>query len=1072
MLVGTQAAVVEAVTGGGNGLRFTTAVTPQPATATPYFLRSELADALTLLTAQAPDTLQELVRRLDARLGADSPVRFRTAPVGGSPALVVDVDWHRTYSTSTPIKLDLVPGQKLAGAGAEGQASVAVAADVDVDLVVPLDEGTSLPSALQVLDTSAVSIEATASLDGSVSATIGPLSVALGNPTVGAPAAQKAQARAHYKLAFAKGAAATGGPVGLGTFLTSVGPVVNDYTGGVDCGAGESGDALALCARLPLYVSTDGETWTKPSGVPDIALRLPKTGSDLFGLTGNVSAGDPRARLSTPTTSQLADAFAALLLDFGTIGDGLDAFLALVSDGLKTASLEGKLPLVGGDLQAGSDFVGDLRTQLDALFAQIEAVNGGKLPTIADVQVFLDTKFRQALTAAGANPENFSLRLTCKLPPSDVTSLSSSAAGAVNQTYGVLAQGQSGADEVPTVLGATMAILTTATGTVTIGFDGVPAATSYLIVRSTDGGGSWQQVKKAPAGSTSAAVAADAAGAVQQIPSSRPTVSSCTGVSMVDLQGVQIRADLGTGDPNAMSGGQVVGCATLTAPGGDKPCLSGTLPLDIGIPGLSLRAARGDDGSAGGLTGRLGYRIHLAVELDRVRGFSLLTEDVDGGGGATPEIAIGAAVDLSTPGTPAAPALKAELAFLKIGVNKTGDAASLARPGFAGRLALDLRAPGARQCFTGCTVADPEARLGFADLQASTSASDVVGLRLDLAVHIEWFLKAGIASALPGVQATLAIDWATSFSPVGGTVADQSKRGGQDLQIAFKDVGISAGSFFATARTDRQADEERHRPAAAGDRHAVRTRSRCCRTCPSWRAAATSPSSRWPRPSAPLPTVPSWTSSTRSPRSSPSSTGCPAAATAWSSPSARSPSAAAWPWPPPRRPTTAAASSEPRPVCRTELKTALDNATTDPAKKSLAGAGSVAAKSGFAFPMLDNPASIFNLLMGQDIDLVDLRLRRPDPGLQLAAELRPGVRAAAGVHHAVGLGLGHRCTSRPGFDTYGIRKAFEDDPDRTALGGIAQVLDGLYFKTADDDGKPLPVSSCTARSLPVPPSAP
>jgi hypothetical protein len=71
--------------------------------------------------------------------------------------------------------------------------------------------------------------------------------------------------------------------------------------------------------------------------------------------------------------------------------------------------------------------------------------------------------------------------------------------------------------------------------------------------------------------------------------------------------------------------------------------------------------------------------------------------------------------------------------------------------------------------------------------------------------------------------------------------------------------------------------------------------------------------------------------------------------------------------------------------------------------------------------------------------------RTADARLQLAAGVRPGVRAAAGVRHAGGVGLGSlRIVA--GLDTYGIRKAVEAAQNGAPVDAV-DVLDGLFFKT-------------------------
>ena len=119
VVVGTQVGIVLARTSATQLVL--SALESTPAGATPYSFRSELADALSLLTADPPDSVQQLVKALDARLGG-SYVKFRYAEVGGAPHLVVALDWKRAYATSTPVRFD-VGSQKLAGTSGAGTAT-------------------------------------------------------------------------------------------------------------------------------------------------------------------------------------------------------------------------------------------------------------------------------------------------------------------------------------------------------------------------------------------------------------------------------------------------------------------------------------------------------------------------------------------------------------------------------------------------------------------------------------------------------------------------------------------------------------------------------------------------------------------------------------------------------------------------------------------------------------------------------------------------------------------------------------------------------------------------------------
>ena len=80
-----------------------------------------------------------------------------------------------------------------------------------------------------MLEDSSISIGAKAKLDnGVIQGVIGPLSIALGNPTAGAPATEKAQVGADLSIALAKSGAAADTPVSFSDFIGAVGVTPKD----------------------------------------------------------------------------------------------------------------------------------------------------------------------------------------------------------------------------------------------------------------------------------------------------------------------------------------------------------------------------------------------------------------------------------------------------------------------------------------------------------------------------------------------------------------------------------------------------------------------------------------------------------------------------------------------------------------------------------------------------------------------------------------------------------------------------------------------------------------------------
>ena len=132
------------------------------------------------------------------------------------------------------------------------------------------------------------------------------------------------------------------------------------------------------------------------------------------------------------------------------------------------------------------------------------------------------------------------------------------------------------------------------------------------------------------------------------------------------------------------------------------------------------------------------------------------------------------------------------------------------------------------------------------------------------------------------------------------------------------------------------------------------------------------------------------------------------------------------------------------------------------APNSFGGPTSASAKAGFSFPVFENPGSLFNLILGGDVDLVKF-----DSGpLTLAFDWRQQFGPVYAPPPVVITLHGSASVTLhivAGFDTYGIRKAFEKArAGELDLGGIGEaILQSLFFYTTDDSGKPLPVVSFT-----------
>ncbi|HEY0890942.1 MAG TPA: Calx-beta domain-containing protein [Nocardioides sp.] len=182
----------------------------------------------------------------------------------------------------------------------------------------------------------------------------------------------------------------------------------------------------------------------------------------------------------------------------------------------------------------------------------------------------------------------------------------------------------------------------------------------------------------------------------------------------------------------------------------------GTAPFDIGFPGLRLA-------SQGEITGAAGLDVRLRFGLDRDLGFYLPTD------GDTPEYAL--SVSASLPEVPTSADLTGDLAFFPITIEDVHDDG----PDVSLSAGLDL----------GSDRAD--GRLPLADLgrlQLTPSLQANAGLRLDL----QTVKPTGAPSALPTFSTTFVLDGRLGWD--GSADAPTS-----DLTLSFQDVAVDAGSL-------------------------------------------------------------------------------------------------------------------------------------------------------------------------------------------------------------------------------------------------------------------------------------
>jgi Ca2+-binding RTX toxin-like protein len=1052
IVIGTQIGIVKEVSADGKTLTMTKNWQTVPADGTPYAMRSALDDAISQLLALTPDNIQDAVKLLNKALGNDS-VKFRYLDVNGTGHLVLDVDWKRDYRVNTPIRLDLgnVNGgaRTFASADASGNAQAEVHGEIKVGLAIPLvtSAGPVDGLSLKVLEDSAITVNAKATLtDGIVKGAVGPLSIALGNPTAGAPSSEKASVKADLSLALAKPGATADTPVSFSQFIGAVDVNFNATNGTVDCGEGLDTKLMA-CATLPIYLNNTGnaDDWT---AIGPIALRVPDSTNpaDLFDLDDNLPPPDAtRKELEIP--ADLGTKLAEAILDFGNLGDGLDGYLAQIEAAFRLASFNGKLPLIGDDLQQGADFIGKLRTKLrESIWGQLPGV--GRPADSKAFEDFINSHLAAALSEVDIAAVGVEVRTTCS------ASLGTAGAPTVTPTFDpqeptaqwqykvVVYQGNgndTSGDGTPSAEGAaTGAATLNGSRTNKVTWATVEHAAGYKILRKGPGDADFKLIRKLGNVLEYTDNGSDTAADYTPV-GAAPKLSPCP-LDFIDGAFLEFTAQRGI-----VSGNQ--GCVSTNAP---KPCLGDDIPLDIGIPGLALR--QGKDGTKG-IHYDLGFALHFQLGLTKADGFFVNTHDGWGPDNkARPELQVGMAFDLPS-------SMIAELAFIKINVNKaTGTGHDPSRPLFAGAFQIDLKSTADEAgCFNGdeaaCTPDDSKI-LKFADL-GNRDLGSLFGVSLTGKFHLDWILRAEVSSAFPGVRANFQLDW--EFD-------NRDPKSGGAPAIAFKDVGINAGSFFENLLGDVIKEMKRvtgpiqpvidvlyapipvlsdlSRMAGGGDVTLITL------------AKAYSTLKGGPRLDFVdtikaivefINRLPTCDKAVEDdcfvPLGEFEVDGDKALTTSNS-------------------PTTADKMYKSRtedPDVKKNLNDANDNPASagkkvfnsDPNDKGDAD------KAGFSFPILDHPASAFNLLMGGDVTLVEFDSGPLALGFSWRQEFGP-VYAPPPVFVTLAGSASVTLRIRAGLDTYGLRKAVEALANGTKLTAL-DVLDGLFFKTVDDDGKPAPV---------------
>ncbi|NJP30986.1 calcium-binding protein [Micromonospora sp. HSS6-12] len=485
---------------------------------------------------------------------------------------------------------------------------------------------------------------------------------------------------------------------------------------------------------------------------------------------------------------------------------------------------------------------------------------------------------------------------------------------------------------------------------------------------------------------------------------------------------------------------------------GSNTCLGVNVPLDLGIPGLSLKAKKG---APDAIQARLGWKLHLDLVLDRDEGFYVPTHDGD----TSPEVQIGAAFDMTGD-------LAAQLAFIQVNATKQGT-----DPLVKAYFAIDLKgSPGEKSCFdpavaANCTPEDDDklTLAEFGDL-GSLLATD-----LTAAVNIDWKLAAAVntgdeaGSALPGISARFGLKWGLKHKQ--GELTATGANVETPLQVTFADIRLNAGDFF----------DKILKPVVDKLKTVTGPLQPIIDTL-----------------YAPIPVLSDLSKATGGPditlvwlaQQFSTLSGGPnldfihtvrevinfvnrdldCAGDDCSIPLGQflvDPARALTTEASPASAESLIKRDDPFTQAKTdaEVKSAIDTAAGTDGDKLFTPkpneTESLAAKTGFKFPVFDNPASLFGLLMGQDVELVSFDSGPLTLGFSWRQSFGP-VYAPPPVFITLAGSASVTARFIAGLDTAGIRHAIEAASDGTAVSAVG-ILDGLYFKTADDTGAAVPV---------------
>lgn len=991
----TQATIVGAQ---GDTLALAPQFTSVPADGTPYLVENELLGAVHALSGRTPVSLQEAVAAAEDSLGNDSTLDFGLVDGAGGAQLRLDLTWERSYAVARSVNLEFGEQQVIGTAGG-GELSVEATGTVTLRLLLPLTADAMLdPVDNTRIDEDASGIDLDVAIAGDpahLGASIGPVSVELGTPD------DPGSFHAGFGLAIS------------GTTGEATPSIVDFFSGGFDVSL-TNGDACdeasaILCADFPVYISGA----KAPGGNLTVTSTL-GSGDDLADVFGGTGT-----EVVMPTGLQ------AILdgtpFEFDTLAEGLQQYLFYAESALRTASNEGEMPIIGKDLQAGADFLGETRAKIDGFIA-----DHGDPTTVGGARTLLTDTLASELGIVVNGATGIQLDFTCRSalnPPAapEATAVGAEETDATNYLYKVVSTYKDASDVVhdskPSDPSNVVVNVDALTGTKynTVSWEEVGNATGYKVLRAT-------QVDD----TVSAYVLVDTVDAAtlsidDNEAASAPYTEVTTTYRLPD--GPCLDDDPVTA-VDGVTLGLVLGQGKVTDDKGceDSPtlgdCVGGELPIDLGLPGLSLKTGEG-----GSVSGRVGWSLDVKIGLSRSKGFYVDTATEN-------EFAVGANLQLDSSGNEATPDLQAQLAIIDVDVKKNSD-----KPEFVGMFGIDIH--------------DADDALTLADL-GKARLSETIIASVTAKVDIDWHLAASVTAALPGVSADFRLTWGWGAS-TSTTPTDT-----EGLTIAFNDVTLDAGDFFGKAlKPYLKQIVDATKPlqpildtiftpmpvisdlskAAGGDEITLATLAETFNTL------------------AGGPKIKPFLDALKTVRQLLAGIECDDSNCGVNIGSFELLSD--------RTATTGATAGNAKSLIDKSPSTYDPNGSATQQINNKDASGQLGTKvqpkstlaAGIAIPVIEDPTLIFELITGGDIPLVEFDSGPLSLGFQFQKSFGP-IYAPPPVMMVIGGGASVSLRIAAGFDTYGIRRAIE-------TGDAAEVLDSLYFKTVDDNGAPIPVVQFT-----------